>query len=185
MKIHGSLKQLMMSTGKDVCSQLYVIQERLLQAPDYMSTLASRHSSMVNLRSCLAANDSSSSLTRLALDLTGQSARVRGSGAREEAGMAGGAPGQGEPACMPVQSFLLLLSLPFLSSFTFLFFFSLFSMIFIFLFFVLLSLTSFFLTRPLPNLFSSSSFLVFSFSSLLFLFFYSCLPFYKFSSPSF
>ncbi|XP_025097418.1 blood vessel epicardial substance-like isoform X6 [Pomacea canaliculata] len=61
--------------GKDVCSQLYVIQERLLQAPDYMSTLASRHSSMVNLRSCLAANDSSSSLTRLALDLTGQSAR--------------------------------------------------------------------------------------------------------------
>ncbi|PVD28384.1 hypothetical protein C0Q70_10971 [Pomacea canaliculata] len=95
-------KELMMSTGKDVCSQLYVIQERLLQAPDYMSTLASRHSSMVNLRSCLAANDSSSSLTRLALDLTGQSARVRGSGAREEAGMAGGAPGQGEPACVPV-----------------------------------------------------------------------------------
>ncbi|PVD28387.1 hypothetical protein C0Q70_10974 [Pomacea canaliculata] len=84
--------------GKDVCSQLYVIQERLLQAPDYMSTLASRHSSMVNLRSCLAANDSSSSLTRLALDLTGQSARVRGSGAREEAGMAGACKSTAEPA---------------------------------------------------------------------------------------
>lgn len=52
-------------TGKDVCSHLYDIQEHLLQAPDYMSTLASRHSSMVNVRSCLAANDSSSSLQHM------------------------------------------------------------------------------------------------------------------------
>ena len=59
-------------TGKDVCSHLYAIQEQLMQAPDYMSTLASRHSSMVNVRSCLAAHESSSSLSRMA-DLTGKS----------------------------------------------------------------------------------------------------------------
>ncbi|KAK7493115.1 hypothetical protein BaRGS_00015636, partial [Batillaria attramentaria] len=57
--------------GKDVCSHLYAIQEQLMKAPDYMSTLASRHSSMVNVRSCLAAQDSSASLSCMA-DLTGE-----------------------------------------------------------------------------------------------------------------
>ncbi|KAK7108623.1 hypothetical protein V1264_016322 [Littorina saxatilis] len=56
--------------GKDVCSHLYAVQEQLMQAPEYMTTLTSRQSSMVNVRSCLAAHDSSASLARMA-DFTG------------------------------------------------------------------------------------------------------------------
>ncbi|XP_076445820.1 popeye domain-containing protein 1-like [Babylonia areolata] len=52
-------------TGKDVCSQLYALQEQLMQTPEFMADLPSRHSSMVNVRSCLAARDSSVSLCRL------------------------------------------------------------------------------------------------------------------------
>ncbi|KAL8581761.1 hypothetical protein ACOMHN_043179 [Nucella lapillus] len=59
-------------TGKDVCSQLYALQEQLMQTPDYMADVTSRHSSMVNVRSCLAAHDSSSSTLCPPADLAGQ-----------------------------------------------------------------------------------------------------------------
>ncbi|XP_067676720.1 blood vessel epicardial substance-like [Haliotis asinina] len=51
--------------GKDISHKLYQIQELLLSNPDYMRTLASRQSSMVNLRNSLVTQDSCLSLTKL------------------------------------------------------------------------------------------------------------------------
>ncbi|XP_041350700.1 blood vessel epicardial substance-like [Gigantopelta aegis] len=51
--------------GKDICQKLYQIQEQLLANPDYMRTLPSRQSSMVNLRNSLVHQDSNISLSRL------------------------------------------------------------------------------------------------------------------------
>ncbi|KAK6170065.1 hypothetical protein SNE40_018547 [Patella caerulea] len=48
--------------GKDISNKLYQIQELLLVNPDYMCTLASRQSSMVNIRHSLVTQDSSMSL---------------------------------------------------------------------------------------------------------------------------
>jgi hypothetical protein len=45
--------------GKDVSNKLYQIQELLLSNPDYMKTLSSRQSSMVNLRIALVTQNSS------------------------------------------------------------------------------------------------------------------------------
>lgn len=39
--------------GKDISHKLYQIQEKLLSNPDYMEALASRHSSMVNVRNSI------------------------------------------------------------------------------------------------------------------------------------
>lgn len=51
--------------GKDVSNKLYQIQELLLSNPDYMKTLSSRQSSMVNLRSALVTQNSSDPLYKL------------------------------------------------------------------------------------------------------------------------
>ena len=50
--------------GKDISHKLYQIQEKLLSNPDYMETLASRRSSMVNVRNSIVSM-SAVNLTKL------------------------------------------------------------------------------------------------------------------------
>ena len=50
--------------GKDISHKLYQIQEKLLSNPDYMETLASRRSSMVNVRNSIVSM-SAANLTKL------------------------------------------------------------------------------------------------------------------------
>ncbi|OWF52518.1 blood vessel epicardial substance-A-like [Mizuhopecten yessoensis] len=60
--------------GKDVSTKLYQIQELLLTNPNYMQSVSSRRSSLVNVRSAIVTNKSNSDLTRLTcfgIDLKG------------------------------------------------------------------------------------------------------------------
>ncbi|XP_069139143.1 blood vessel epicardial substance-A-like [Argopecten irradians] len=60
--------------GKDVSTKLYQIQELLLTNPNYMQSVSSRRSSLVNVRSAIATNKSNPDLNRLncfGIDLKG------------------------------------------------------------------------------------------------------------------
>lgn len=61
--------------GKDVSTKLYQIQELLLTNPNYMQSVSSRRSSLVNVRSALVTSKSNPNLTRLncfGIDLKGK-----------------------------------------------------------------------------------------------------------------